>query len=321
MSPARADAVAVDGAPEAVFVDEALAHHVQTGLVARVVVVPQGCLGACEFLRAGRAVRCLPAFRTSASVHRAGVETGSASRAAQASPARIGEVAGVDAPLPFQPQLAGAVGVQVVLDLEAHHAGELLRTRAHQQVVVGVFHDRLGHQRGGAHPLEPRHASGLLLRPVHAAGVQLHHSVRVGQAAVADPGLGGVEFGDVHPRDQGVQHVRALDDHPERPFHRAFRAAVGEADAARVGDHHRGDGLRGVHRGRPIQGARSSAVQGARDGAGHTRGGGGLDEVATFHLRESGEGFDGPAMGASAPAAGELRKYGQALSGQASFTT
>ena len=83
----------------------------------------------------------------------------------------------------------------------------VLRALADEQVVIGLVHHRLGHQRRGAHALEAGHAAGALLGPVHAAGVELHDAVGVGQAAVADAGLLGVELDDVHAGDHRVEHV------------------------------------------------------------------------------------------------------------------
>src|SRR3712207_6873272 len=50
----------------------------------------------------------------------------------------------------------------VVFDLEAHVAGELLRARAHQQMVIRLLEHRLGDQGRRAHPFERRHRPGLL---------------------------------------------------------------------------------------------------------------------------------------------------------------
>ncbi len=55
-------------------------------------------------------------------------------------------MARVDPSLPLEPQRTRPIGVQIVLDLEAHHAGERLRARSDQQMMVGVLHHGLGHQ-------------------------------------------------------------------------------------------------------------------------------------------------------------------------------
>ncbi len=123
---------------------------------------------------------------------------------------RIEVVLGIDAPLPFQPQPARLLGVEVVLDLEAHVAREVLRALADQQVMVGLLEHRLGDERRRAHAFEGGDAAGALRRPVHAARVELHDAVGIRQPAVADAGVGRIELAEVDAGDQRVEHVAAL---------------------------------------------------------------------------------------------------------------
>ncbi len=178
---------------------------------------------------------------------------------------------GIDAALPFEPQLARALGVEVVLDLEAHVARELLRVLADEQVVIGLLEHGLGDERRRAHAFDARHAAGALGRPVHAARVELHDAFGVGQAAVADAGVFGIELAQVDAGDDGVEHVGALRDHLERLLHAGDRpavlvaVAVGRRDDDRL-DRAGGDGRR-------------LAEHGSRGGDGEA-GGAGLDELA-----------------------------------------
>jgi hypothetical protein len=135
-------------------------------------------------------------------------------------------VAGVDAALPLEPLRARALGVEVGFDREPHVAREMLRARAHQQVVVGVVEHRLRDARRRPHALERRDAARALQRPVHAAGVELHDAVGVRQPAVADVHLGRVELDDVDARDQRLEHVLALRDPLPGLLDAAARPAV-----------------------------------------------------------------------------------------------
>ena len=133
--------------------------------------------------------------------------------------ARVEPVAGVDAAAPLEPQRARLFRVEVVLDLEPELAGEGLGAGPDEEVVVGEFGHRLRHERRCADALERRDAAGPAPGSVHAAGVELDDAVRVGESAIADPHLGRVVLGDVHARDEGVEHVLALDDAAEGAFH------------------------------------------------------------------------------------------------------
>ena len=158
---------------------------------------------------------------------------------------------GIGPALPFEPLAARVLGVEVVLDLEAHAARELLCPFADQQVMVGEIHHHLRHPGRRAHPFDFRDATGALLRPVHAAGVELHHSVGVRQTTVADTVVGRIELDDVDAGDQRVEDVGAADHLRERGLDAGLRAAVLELVAVAGRDDDRLDAL-GRHHGRGL---------------------------------------------------------------------
>ena len=118
--------------------------------------------------------------------------------------------------------------------------GEVLRALADEQMVVGRVHDELRDVRRRPHAFERGDAAGALLRPVHAARVELHDAVGIRQAAVADAVVLRIELDDVDAGDEGVEHVflaRAAARHQvERALDRRLRPAVLVAVAVRRGD-------------------------------------------------------------------------------------
>ena len=148
-------------------------------------------------------------------------------------------VPGIDAALPLEPHFPRARRVQIVLDLEAHVAGEGLGALPNQQVMVGDLEDLVGDVGGSPHSLDPRNPAGTPVRSVHAARVQLNHPVRVRAAAVADARVLGVEFDDVHSGNQALENVLALGHHAESAFHDDLVPAVFVAVPVPRGNHHR----------------------------------------------------------------------------------
>src|SRR5439155_12608699 len=76
---------------------------------------------------------------------------------------RIKIVVGIRAALPLEPQASGFFSVQIVLDLVAHVARELLRALADDQQVVGGVHDELRDLRRRTDALDARHGASALL--------------------------------------------------------------------------------------------------------------------------------------------------------------
>src|SRR5262245_50238842 len=95
----------------------------------------------------------------------------------------------IDAPLPLEPELARCRGVEVVFDLEAEGARELLRAFANDEVVIGQISDCFRNERWCAHALDRRHRTRALARTVHDGGIELHDAIRIPECAVADPRL------------------------------------------------------------------------------------------------------------------------------------
>jgi hypothetical protein len=115
-------------------------------------------------------------------------------------------VIGVEICLPAEIVLAALLGQQV-LRLEPHLDREPSRAFPDQHHVVGVIHDRLGHERWSRDVLERRDRSGALRRTMHNARVELHDAVCVGQSAEADGHVVGVELLDVHAGNDRVQRI------------------------------------------------------------------------------------------------------------------
>src|SRR5215213_100854 len=145
----------------------------------------------------------------------------------------------VGAPLPFEPELARILRVQIVLYLEAHTAGESLRVPADYQVVIGQLHHRLRDERGRTHAFERSHRARALFRPVHNGRVELNYAFGIRQAAVADAIIERVELDYVHARKQGIEHVHAARHHRECRLDAREVAAVLEAVAIGRRDDHR----------------------------------------------------------------------------------
>src|SRR6185503_10174412 len=76
---------------------------------------------------------------------------------------------------------------------------------------------------------------------MHARGVELDHSVSVGQTAIADTIVQRIELHDIDARDHRIEHVRAAGDHGESLLHGGYSATVFEAIAVRRRDYQRLD--------------------------------------------------------------------------------
>jgi hypothetical protein len=70
--------------------------------------------------------------------------------------------------------------------------------------VIRFIRDELRHPGGRAHAFDARDAAGAFLRSVHAARIELHDPLGVGQAAPADAGLIRIELDDADAGDEGA---------------------------------------------------------------------------------------------------------------------
>ena len=140
--------------------------------------------------------------------------------------------------------------------------------------MVGLLEHGLGHQRRRAHAFERRDPAGAPGRPVHAARIELHDAVGVGQAAEADAAVGRVELAVVDAGDQRIEHVGAPGDQVERLLDAGFGAAV-LVDVAVVRRHDHRLHAVGLHRRRLPEYRRGCAAD--RHTNSRTR----LDEFAT----------------------------------------
>src|SRR3990170_6157312 len=109
-------------------------------------------------------------------------------------------------------------------------------------MMVGVFHHSLRHERRRADSFNCSDTSCTFLRPMHAAGVELHNTVGVRQAAVAHAGVLRIKFVDVDTRNQGVESIGPGRQTSERLLHARCSAAVPKAVSVPRGDHDRPDG-------------------------------------------------------------------------------
>ena len=183
-------------------------------------------------------------------------------------------VLGIRPALPLEPRLARVLGVQIVLDREAERPGEGGRAGADDQVMIGLVHHDLRHLGWRAHALDGRHTAGPPLGAVHAAGIERHDAVRVGQAAVSDGVLLRIELQDVDPGDERIEHVSAFGHPPVGQLDAGFLAAVLVPVAVHRRDHHR------LRRGGPLD--PGGLEGGNRTGTGDQPGGGALlEEIST----------------------------------------
>ncbi|MFM1751117.1 MAG: hypothetical protein RL119_79 [Actinomycetota bacterium] len=174
------------------------------------------------------------------------------------------EVIRIELGLPAEPVLPRLLGEEG-LRLEPHVEGEALGAGPHEHDVVGVLHHRLRHETRRRDVFQAPHRPGALGGPMHAARVELHHPVGVGEAAEPDGLVVGIELLDVDPGDDRVEGVGAADDLVVGDLH--------PADPVPGGDHHRAGGERppiGDQRGRvrlrPWQGGGTDGERGCGSG-------------------------------------------------------
>ena len=116
-------------------------------------------------------------------------------------------------------------------------------------------------------PSRRGHAAGPLLRAVHAARIELHDTLGVGQPAVADARVLGIEFDDVDAGDEGLEHVAAAGHQPEGAGDAGLLAvvrvlvAVGRRDDDRLGTCSAGSRARPRHAARGREPAAAAPVR------------------------------------------------------------
>ena len=93
----------------------------------------------------------------------------------------VEEVRRVDTAFPLEPELARSRSVEIRLDDETHVAGEHLSAGADEQMMIGLIHHGFRDERRRTKAFECGHASGLLLRAVHAAGIQQDDASALGR--------------------------------------------------------------------------------------------------------------------------------------------
>ena len=121
------------------------------------------------------------------------------------------------------------VCVQISFNLESHVVSKFLGAFADQQVVVGVFHHRLSHQRRRAHAFERAHGASAFLWPMHAGRIQLHDAFGIWQSTVPNAVVQWIEFYDIDSGNYGIKHVGALSHQSEGLLDGGHVAAIFEA--------------------------------------------------------------------------------------------
>ena len=121
-------------------------------------------------------------------------------------------VIGIEVLFPLEPDLAGAIGEQIFF-LEAVREGELLGTFADEKHVVGAPTDLESDHRRVLDVFDSGNGPSLMRRAVHDAGVELHHPVLVGNAAITDGHVVGVVLDQLHAMHDGVERIAAAAEH------------------------------------------------------------------------------------------------------------
>ena len=135
--------------------------------------------------------------------------------------------------LPEQPDLAGAIGEQV-LARKADGDGEALGAFADQHDVSGVLHHGLRDQR---HVFDVAHAAdraGAARGAVHAAGVEFDHAFFVGDSAEADGVVIWIIFRTLHDTQRGIERVAAAFQEGECVFEIGVAVVGADDDGALV---------------------------------------------------------------------------------------
>ncbi len=131
--------------------------------------------------------------------------------------------------LPIEPDLSGLVGEKILMG-KAVDIGKAPSTRAHQQHVVGGFHDQLGDLGGILHTLQGCHRPGASGRSMHHAGIELNHSLFVGDPAVPYGHVVGVILHQIDAGDRGIEGIGAGAHSLDRALYRPQAVGAGNGD-------------------------------------------------------------------------------------------
>src|SRR5229473_1446227 len=108
--------------------------------------------------------------------------------------------------LPRKPRQARFLGEQVHL-FEAFRDCETPRSIPDDHDVIGFFHHRLGQPRNILDAAHRRHGTCAPSGAMHHAGIQLHFTFLIGQAAIADGIIFGIVFHDGDRGDHCIERV------------------------------------------------------------------------------------------------------------------
>jgi hypothetical protein len=94
--------------------------------------------------------------------------------------------------------------------------------------MIGALHDGLRDERRRLDAFEGRDGAGALRRPVHARRIELDDSLAIGQPAISDARILGIELDDVDAGDERLENVGARHHLFEGGFDAGLWAAVPE---------------------------------------------------------------------------------------------
>ena len=132
--------------------------------------------------------------------------------------------------------------------------------------MIGVLENEFGDFGRRLDILETPDGAGAFGGTMHARGVELHHAVAIGKAAVSDGRVVGIELLDLHTFDHGVERIGALHQHVECFLNAAETVGARDGDGFGGPTGSRGQGLEWSHRMRNY-GAGPAGRDAARGGA------------------------------------------------------
>lgn len=143
----------------------------------------------------------------------------------------------IDTPLPFEPFASRVRRIEVGLNSESQTSRELLSAIPHKKVMIRLEQHFFRYACGRPNAFETGNTASSLPGTVHAARVELNHSVCIRQSTVADAVIERIELDDVHTRDDGIENICPAGNHRVRSFDRCLRTPVLETIAVSGGDH------------------------------------------------------------------------------------